>query len=168
MKKLLLFFTVAAVVAAMTGGDPPRTVREWHIKNSTEQTLKLKFLYHQFNNDDLRDYASFRIITISPEDSVMIEAVDFESRKRIHFDYYFNNYVDSYGDDAYWQILSEDDEVLKTWNYSERDLPGQRFFEESEWRRGRKIIDLAFYSSFVEAVYTWTFDIRPEDLQPIN
>ncbi len=58
--------------------------------------------------------------------------------------------VKEFGEDASWQILSEDGTaVLRTWRYSDRDLPNQRFFDESSW-------------SF--AGTTWTFEILPDDI----
>ncbi len=70
--------------------------------------------------------------------------------------------VKEFGEDASWQILSENDVVLKTWNYSDYGLPNQQFFEESSWHYSQ----IPGRSAFVTTEFLWTFDIRPEDITP--
>jgi hypothetical protein len=72
------------------------------------------------------------------------------------FDHYFKKSAEAFGEDVSWQILSEHGEVLKTWGYSERDLPGRRFFEESSWDH---------YEQWEwSAGEFWNFTILPEDI----
>lgn len=151
MKKLILLFTVAAI-GMVTGCDPVSNSWEWWIKNDTGQTLKLTY----FNS--LSRVPAYVTGTLSPSDSIVLFKGNVE---KAHFDNYFGISAEQSGDDVYWQIRSEDDEVLRTWYYSEINLPDQRFFDETFWIFEKR----PSHQAFISAEYSWTFEISPEDIQ---
>ena len=152
MKKLLLFLVV---IAPFTSCDPLHNDGEWYVENTTEQTLRLKFSYYSVDESGNTYY-----ITIPTGRSMLIYGSDMPIKTSPHFDYYFRRIIDLHGEDVYWQILSEDDVVLKTWNYSKKGLSDQRFFEDSSWAHSSEP-----GSGFAETLFVWTFNILPEDIQ---
>ena len=161
MKKLLLFFTVAAAVISC---DPSYDGWGWRVRNNTEQTLKFNFISQR--QQDSPTYGLYNTVTIPPGGAYSIYGTETRTngRDRMRFDNYFINNVNSYGEEVYWQILSEDDVVLKTWKYSDMEMPDQRFFEESSW----SLDILQPGGTFVDVLYTWTFEILPKDIQSTN
>ncbi len=154
MKKLLLFFTVTAI-ALTTGCDPRGNSWQWWIKNSTDQVLKLKhFSYMPYT-------PAYGTAIILPGDSIVLDRIGHKPKVSLRFDDYFEKSAGSYGENVYWQLLSEDDVVLRTWSYSNKNLPDQRFFEESAWHFDK----ISGGDSFVIMQYIWTFHISPEDIQ---
>lgn len=137
--------------------DPPQNAWRWNVKNNTGQTLKLKYPEYSINDNNSPTY---RIAIISQDDSIFIYGNTTDKKKVLNINYFFNTMTGRYGEDIYWQILSEDDVVLRTWNYLERGLPEQRFFDESSWYKEQKNGD----DAFVVMEYSWTFDILPEDI----
>ncbi len=153
MKKLLLFFAITAIT--LTGCDPEGDEWQWWIKNSTDQTLKFKHLSY------VPRTPAYSTVTIAPGDSIVLYRVGLDKSR---FDYYFDKCAELSGEDVSWQILSEDNATLKSWNYSDKDLPNQRFFDELSWTYEKKIGRQAF----IDMVHSWTFDILPEDITSTN
>ncbi len=158
MKKLLLFFSVALLCVSCKShkwdGERPCY---WQIANGTEQTLVLKCPYSEsFLKSDLEYMES----EVKPGDIVIICSGKINVREEdVHFDYYFKKCADEFGENVCWQILSEDNVILKTWNYSDIGKPDQRFFEESSWD---------YFPGdgewFALHINRWTFEIIPEDI----
>jgi hypothetical protein len=147
MKKLLLIFAATALFVSC---DPVRNDWSWKIKNSTDQTLTLEFF------DFILYEPTYNTRSLIPGESILLDEVGLNSRD---FNDYFKKSVRAYGEDVYWRILSDNNVVLKSWNYSDRNLPNQRFFEESEWQYNQEP-----GGAFVLMEYSWTFEILPEDI----
>lgn len=147
MKKILLYLTVIMLFSSC---DPPQNEWVWVVVNSTERTLLLNFPY----------YRGYNMETIAPGGVIALSRTTTNTGKRhnMYFDDYFKKFVGEYGEDAYWQILY-DGNVIKTWTYSDRGLPDQRFFDESSWRHRQEE-----GGGFVVTRFTWTFEISPEDI----
>ena len=160
MKKLLICFVLAAVV--LISCDPFYDVWAWRINNNTDQTIKFNFITQR--HPDSPAYGLYQAVTIPPGGTYSIHGTETRTygRDYIVFSYLFSNSANLYGEDVYWQILSEDDIVLKTWKYSDMDVPDQRFFKESLWNYEK----VPSEDNFVKIVHLWTFDILPEDIQP--
>lgn len=154
MKKLVLFFAVAAG-AIITSCDPPQNAWVWIVENDTEQPIRFRFPYSD----------NYQTETIMPGDNINLSIRHTNTGKRdnLRYDDLFERAVRDFGENVSWQITSENDEVLKTWNYSDKNLPDQRFFDESSWTYGT-----AGRYQFIEAAYSWTFKIMPEDIQLTN
>ena len=154
MKKLILFFAVVSL--ALTSCDPPQNAWIWLVKNNTEQTIKFKYPASQ----------NYQVSTLSPGESVFVSDILYPKSRRynLQFNDYFENITNEYGDDVYWQILSEDDVVLKTWDYSDKDKPGQRFFDESSWAYNQGNNG----AQFIAENYSWLFNISSEDILPTD
>jgi hypothetical protein len=107
-------------------------------------------------------YGHYGTVKIPPGGVVTLYGLTTETGKndRLSLGYYFRRSANSYGEDVYWQILSEDGTELKTWNYSDIGSTDQRFFEESSWLYEEKPGE----GGFIVAEYSWTFEIQPEDI----
>jgi hypothetical protein len=161
MKKPLVLFILAAVAALLTGCDPAQDAWNWKVTNQTEQTLKFNFIGHRLPRSPA--YGLYLPVKIPPGKTIVLFSGTTRTGKRHswHFGEYFNHWAGSHGEDVYWQILSEDDVVLKTWNFSDYGKPDQRFFNESSWKYEEKPGE----RSLIVTSYSWTFDILPEDIQ---
>jgi len=121
----------------------------WLVKNCTNQTLILD--YPLYGN--LRSSSEF-----APGNSILIgsDYFPFEDKILPYFDRLGRQLINAGVKDMSFNVLSKGNVLLKTWNYSDRDLPGKQFFKESSWRyneNGKVIINAI-----------WVFDIMPEDL----
>ena len=148
MKKFVLLFCIGLFCVSC---DPPQNAWIWLVKNNTEQTLKFKFPYSE----------NYQTKTLEPGDGIFISDILTNTSRPHNIDFYdyFRKVVSEYGENVYWQILSEDDVVLKTWSYSDRGLPYQRFFDKTSWHYAQ-----GSGFGFVVADYSWTFEILPEDI----
>jgi hypothetical protein len=159
MKKLLLSIFAAAILV-LTGCDPPQYSWRWEMKNNTSQTISVKFIPRRHN--DSASYGLYVSPTVAPGGVVVLDVFSTKMKKgkSVGFADYFRQSANSYGNDVYWQILSEDGTVLKTWNYSDINSPDQRFFNESSWdyKQGPGT------DSFVVASHYWLFEISEEDI----
>ncbi len=153
MRKLILLFCIALFCISC---DPPQNAWDWSIKNCTEQTLIIKFPEYSIHDNGTPVY---RTIILQQNQAAFIHGSHTSKKRGLNFGYFFNTIVDRYGENIYWQILSEDDTVLKTWNYSDKRLPDQRFFEESSWKK-----EQGPGSGFTITEFLWTFEIQPEDI----
>ncbi len=151
MKNIILFLGAALLCVSC---DPVQNSWRWYVKNGTEQTLILRYPYYSIHA------LEYQIFAIAPGDSVSIFSSSFDSRNNLSFNYYFKKIIDNYGEDVHWQISSESEEVLKTWNYLNRGLPDQRFFEKSLWL----YYDIPAHGAFFDVRYSWVFEILPEDI----
>ena len=150
MKKLILLFCIALFCISC---DPPRNGWNWVVVNNTGQALTLKFPYMGIDQTYI----------LQPWERVAITKIhttNVEERYNLNFDYYFEMVAGRHGDDVSWQLLSEDGIVLRTWDYSDRGLPDQRFFEESAWIKKPG----PGQGAFIIATYSWTFNILREDI----
>ncbi len=135
MKKTFLLFCFALLCTSCINNWWDHFVpRIWFVRNATGQTLILKCPVYEsdehISNPIVASGFEYRELVLTPNyGGSMICRIDSKPR----FNYYFIQSAEAFGEDVSWQILSEDGEVLKTWKYSDRNLPGQRFFEESEW-----------------------------------
>ena len=119
----------------------------WLVKNCTNQTLIL-----DYSLENVRS-------SIAPGNSILIgtEIFPYDDKILPYFDRLIRIYINTGVKDMSFKVLSKDSVLLRTWSYSDRDLPGKQFFKESSWRyneRKKKDLILA----------TWVFDIRPEDI----
>ena len=148
MRKLLLLLS-AIILCAACGkfGQNPQYHCIWHIANYTEETLIFK--YPSVSN------SVYLESELAPNSDVELYNVIIGYFPP--FDEYIKKSADMFGEDVYWQILSEDGTVLKTWKYSERELPNQRFFEESSWPHDKT-------SEWLSVKNYWIFTISPEDI----
>ena len=149
MKKLILLLGILSM-GFQCEDDEVFDVTQWGVRNNTDQTIKLKYPDIGIETSQL----NYDIQSLNPGRSFRMYSADFKDAHRLPFNYYFNEIVKLYGEDISWQILSEDDVVLKTWNYSERGLPNQQFFEEAEWNNQLQPGILS----------TWTFEILPDHI----
>jgi hypothetical protein len=125
----------------------------WSIVNKTERTLILKCPYTETLFRDEHPY-KYREFTLAPNASAVV--CKGHANVNLFYDFYHRTSANRYGQDVYWQILSEDGTVLKTWSYSDIGLPGQKFFEESSW---------SFHHYWEWGIKdSWLFRIRPEDI----
>jgi hypothetical protein len=156
MKKLILFLGVLLLLTSCGRllenwlVNNSKDVWMWHVRNDTEQTLKLKF--PSYSGKDITDYRTYEI---EPRVRIQIDGYTHKLQSGAKFGDYFKKCASVYGDDVTWQISSVDDVVLKTWKYSERDQPDQRFFIESSWETASEPHD-------------FTFAILPEDITPTD
>jgi hypothetical protein len=151
MKKivLLLSITLLSVSCGLVYRD---CGLRWFIYNDTEQTLKLRVPSYSAS-----DKKGYRVYEIEPQNREQIDGyggVPCESDHK--FDDYFQKCANLYGVEACWQILSEDDVVLKTWNYVDFSKPNQRFFNELSWSSN---------SSNAIGYTNLTFAIKFEDIE---
>jgi hypothetical protein len=142
----------------------------WYVYNDTEQTLILKCPYPGKGKGIsfypiVPENIEYKEFKIAPK-SRLLTATDGTTEYSIcsgmipkdcesPFNYYFMQSAEALGENVSWQIFSEDGEVLKTWTYSNKDLPDERFFDESEWHEVQSGLWRNAYS----------FKITPEDLQ---
>jgi hypothetical protein len=152
-KNIFLFFCIALSAVSC---DPAGNTWQWSVKNNTDQTLKLSHLSF------VPYVPTYSTISISPGETVYLYRVTLECKYGSNFGDYFRKSAETYEDDVYWEILSEDDVKLASWNYSDRSLPDQRFFEESSWAFDSK----PGQSARIVLQYTWTFEISPQDIEP--
>ncbi len=158
MKKLMMFLSLCGLLLCVScrldKGDG-KIPCAWQIYNGTAQTLILKCPYSEWlPNVDLE----YKELKLKPSATLEICKDRVTRDVDSSLDYYFEKSAEKFGEDVSWQILSEDGVVLKTWKYSDKDLPDQRFFEESEWD---------YYYNFEWLTSEmWSFIIQPEDIQP--
>ncbi len=141
MRKLYLLGLTLLCVSCGKGWWENYAAIIWTVRNDTEQTLILKSLYFDTgmpsSNPMLPGNLEYREFEIEPNKSIMICKGMVPKGSRPWFNYYFEKSAEAFGEDVSWQILSENREVLKTWKYYDKNLPKQRFFEESEWQTGK-------------------------------
>lgn len=66
-------------------------------------------------------------------------------------------------------ILSHEEEPLKTWYYTKREEPDKQFFNKKYWKLYKRRIPGAKGPDGVkDEEYRWVFEITPEDIAPIN
>lgn len=129
MKKLLLFLSLALLCTSCIK-KIEEFRRDWYIYNQTGRVLQLKCPYSEsFLESDLE----YKTLELQPNASIKICSGQVPAKDKPYIYYYFKKSSEKFGDDVSWQILSEDDIVLKEWSYLDRNLPDQRFFEESAW-----------------------------------
>ncbi|MDR0907313.1 MAG: hypothetical protein LBM63_01680 [Rikenellaceae bacterium] len=158
MKKLLLIGILALCGLVLNVScDPTQNAWSWNIKNSTGQTLLLKYPNYTVHEFDF----GYHTVTIMPGDSYSIFSSTNNLKTNLSFDYFFSQIFNIYGEDVYWQIMSESGEVLRTWDYSDMGISGQTFFEETSWHL---FTDSDKVSGFIDRSFIWVFDILPEYL----
>jgi hypothetical protein len=162
MKKIMLFLGViilcsscGKLITDLFGGpDLAQKYQEvdWAIINKTEQSLKIKSPYFMYNSISHRyeTNGDYRITMIEQGDTVVVMDILVGE----NFEDYFTLCQNSYGEEVYWQILSEDDIVLKTWTNSDIEQLNQRFFEKSSWK----------YVSNKQG-NSWIFEILSDDIK---
>jgi hypothetical protein len=162
MKKIMLFFSLATLVCAnfvscgliyRDGGV------HLYIANGTEQTLKLKFplLNKKIQNYSETDKYDYKIYVVEPGMNEQIDAYKIPYGTEYRFEDYFKKCADVYGEDVSWQILSEDDVVLKVWNYADVGQIDLRFFEETAWGPAGFVGD--------RGILVYEFEILTEDIE---
>jgi hypothetical protein len=160
MKKLLLFFCVVLFcISCVNDWWNYYTTKVWAIENHTNRTLVLRCPYSESesrSNPVLASDFEYREFKAAPTTRTVICKSAIPLEHEPWFDFYFTKSVEAFGENVSWQIFSEDGEMLKTWNYSNKDLSDQRFFDRFAWDDTR---EWGLWGSF-------TFDIRTEDIQP--
>jgi hypothetical protein len=160
MKKLLLSSVAAAValisVSCGHGWWDNYTTKLWSVKNNTEQLLILKCPSAEsvsLSNPVSQGDFGYREFEIEPKSIINICRSAVPLADKPWFNFYLNRSFEAFGAEAKWQILSTDGTVLKEWKYSDKELPDQRFFKNTEWRS----TESGLWESFV-------FDISNEDI----
>lgn len=176
MKKMILFLCVIMMYTSCRDPFPwskDYTARLWYVYNATEQTLILKCPYpgegegisfYPILPENI-EYKEFKIApqsrTLETADGLSVESLCKGMIPRDSeplFDYYFAQSAIALGEEVSWQILSEDGEVLRTWSYSNKDMPDERFFKKSEWKE----VASGFWQ------HAFLFFIQPEDIQTVT
>ena len=164
MKKIIPIFAVIFLCAVC---DPPHydSKGAWYVRNCTAQSIKLEIAGKIENPyfDQL----------IAPGDSIQIFHMGFVHRKNevpffdaIHLQSLWSERAEQSWNnvneqDRYIKILSEEDVLLRTWKYPEKDQPGKQFFNESAWKYNINLNENDYY-----AIATWVFEVQPEDIVP--
>jgi hypothetical protein len=163
MKKLILLFITSVFFMAC---DPAQNIWIWAIENTTDQVLKFQYPGYAVNENGANADSYYHTKMILPGDVIFIKTTKTKTGTQYgqYFDDYFKTFVSLHGNDIYWQIMSENGVPLKTWKYSEKDLPNQRFFDESEWHYSHKPGE----DAFITTEYSWVFEIMSEDIEPTN
>jgi hypothetical protein len=162
MKKIMLFLGI--IVLSVSCGklienwmnDIGSVSWQWYVFNRTEQTLLLKI-----HSNSISEIDYYEMYEINPTTDNRVYKLDFPDRKSsydVMFGEYFNKCANKYGKNISWQILSEDEVVLKTWNYFDFEKPDKRFFEESAWQYGSD-------RSGSTSIRYFTFEILPKDIE---
>ncbi len=148
MKKLILFLGAALLCVSC---DPPLNYNKahWFVKNNTEQTLKIDNPFRS------------TVRSIVPGDSIEIYGTNFPPSKIVSFDYFGQRMIEECGEDVAFNVVSEEDGLLKQYRYVDRDLVGKQFFKESSWFHYKINVS----SQEVDKKYIWVFEILPEDIQ---
>ncbi len=104
----------------------------WYVMNTTDRTLILKCPYSESLLSNDYEYREFEIEPLSIHGIIICRGKNLRNEDA-DYDSYIQRSAEVLGEDVSWRIFSEDGMVLKTWKYSERDLPERRFFEKKEW-----------------------------------
>ncbi len=160
MKKLILLFFCISLTGVSCRQSLIRTDGHWSVMNKTELTLLFKYPHSSslFQSD-----SHYGEQIIAPGSGISICNGSLPERKHLNFHSYFERSADTFGDDVCWQILSENGDVLKTWNYSDVAQSNHRFFEESSWKYNQTSGEW-----LTSTINKWTFDIIPEDITSTN
>ncbi len=152
MKKLILFSCIV-IFCSSCAREFSDNYWRWGIVNNTDQTLVVKIT---------NDNNEYNVYSLPSETYEFLFENITRHRDKMQFNDYFSKIANLYGDDVVWQILSEDEiTVLKTWRYSDRDLPNQRFLDETSW-------SFQEWNASGGHEHFWSFAILLEDIRPIE
>jgi hypothetical protein len=128
----------------------------WRIKNSTGQTLRItvppRSLIVTYPVSDPIDN---RIV---PEHPIALMLRDIYDGPVPPFDSLLDVWNNLTEEDMFFEVFSNEGLLLARWNYSDKDMPGRQFFNESSWQYHEEI------GGEGEIKATWTFEILPEDI----
>lgn len=153
MKKAVLFCIIALICVSCS--PLGRDHFYWRVHNGTGQVLKFEFPYYSKADGEAR----YRVVTLNGQEEITVGESWSKGNDNIPFDRYFEMCANLQGENVYWRILSETGEVLKTWTYSEKDEPDQRFFYEPEWGFNPEYSEWGSSSGF------WGFVVIPDDIK---
>lgn len=148
MKIITPIFLLTILLSASC--DPPKYMKThdayWYVKNHTDRPLKVLAPSHASN-----------YIVVNAGDSSYFYA--FSPGQQLGappFDLLLWNTPEQ---DRHIDILNEQDLLLKSWKYTDKDVEGRQLFRESCWRLYTRDFE---YST--QLIYMWVFDIYPEDI----
>ena len=150
--KVVLIFCSYMSLSIMCEKFEDKYLGELFVKNCTDKTLIVKF------SSSYNHY-------IAPGDSVLVGGIFFllEDKTMHCFDAVMHDWHTSPPVPIeVCELLLGDSILLIKWNYSDRNLSGKQFFNESSWRYYENIR----IGGRAAKTGTWVFDILPEDLEP--
>lgn len=141
----LMFISFQTVILAVCDPYFPENDARWYIKNDTDHAIKIA-------NGNQADGV------INAGDSAKINSVTLQYAP--YFECLFSIWDKSPEQIRYIDVLSVDDELLKTWRYSEKSEPGKQFFKSSSWH----LYEFRESLGYEEVDSKWVFEISQEDI----
>ncbi len=163
-----LFVIILAALTALSC-DPDEhlipNVGAWYIKNNTDQVVVVSTYLHLVNGDLTETVIHHGKKGLFPNDSVGIYAEAFPRRYAYaEFDTLYNIFYlfeeELSPEEWYFDVLSEDGEVLRRYHYADRDKAGHELFNEQSWR----FVEEPANSNGLNQHRRWVFDLWPEDI----
>ena len=128
------------------------------IKNCTDHNL-----YVDYPPYGIKQY-------IASGDSLFLGGASFSTESSLIFDEVLRKWREAeppnrYQDKEACRVLSMDNQLLRQWNYTDKNLPGKQFFKETSWRcyHFPNVNPNNNYEIHTRTV--WVFDILPEDIK---
>lgn len=154
MKKIAFIFAIALIGMSC---DPEQWVAthatSWYAKNNTDQTLIITT--SPFIDVDA---------VVDPGDSVLIHSFHpFQYLGEPAFDTFYDAWDGKPEQEWSISVRSKEGQLLKKWEYMDRNAGGRQIFHESYWR-----LYTQKYSHSDEVNFIWVFNILPEDIAPLE
>lgn len=140
----------------LSGKDEYHTT--WYVKNSTDHPIKIIL---PFSRKGVKK-------VIFPKDSAEVFSYNhIVSDGKPTFDRLYNNvtWEKSGKEDQRADILSHEEELIKTWYFTKKNDSDKQFFNEQYWKFFiRKIPGADGPYGIRDEEYRWVFEITPEDI----
>ena len=135
-----------------------------YVKNCTDHNLYLDYPPY-----GIKQYNSFKQY-IASGDSLWLWGAAFSTEYSLIFDAVLSEWREAappanYQDKEACRVLSVDNQLLRQWNYTDRNLPGKQFFKETLWRCYHFLNENTNSRYEVHKRTVWVFDILPEDIK---
>lgn len=151
MRKIVLPFIATLLTScgwlfSQLGEDPTTNYHSyWYVKNGSQEPITI-------TRSDLGQTD----IAIKPGDSVLIHKYYMEYPPT--FDLCYGLWESEAEEKRHLDVLSSEKEVLKRWEYTDKDTQERQFFRQSSWR--------FYHNDKIACVeFIWVFDILPEDIR---
>lgn len=146
MKKILLCLSLAAMCAACCYEDEYFTT--WTVRNATNQTILL-------SPTSFAEHVYWYALAPGSERE-FYHRKDYNERPA--FNTLMVNWKGWADENIALEILSSDGTLLRQWKYTDRDISGRQFFNESSW-------DFEYFmGNGDDPRASWVFTIQPGDL----
>lgn len=151
MMKLMFIYSMAVILVGCHEPFLSRNYATWYIKNCTDHTIKIA-------NGHVADSI------INSGDSAIIDRVSLESEP--YFEHLFSKWGNSPKQTWHVNVLSDEEVLLRTWMYSERDNSGKQFFKLDSWCVYEHRISGKYSNSgkYSELNCKWVFEISSKDI----